>query len=96
MGITLGHTSRWHATTEIIPSTNYRGISLFNSINKLFDYVIIDLCGDTLFTSEMQFGLKPKHSRTLCTTVLKEIINLYVRRISNIYCCFLDASKAFD
>ena len=77
-------------------STNYRGISLFNSINKLFDYVIIDLCGDTLLTSEMQFGFKPKHSTTLCTTVLKEIINYYVRRNSNIYCCFLDASKAFD
>ena len=77
-------------------STNYRGISLFNSINKLFDYVFIDLCGDTLLTSEMQFGFKPKHSTTLCTTVLKEIINYYVRRNSNIYCCFLDASKAFD
>ena len=77
-------------------STNYRGISLFNSINKLFDYVIIDLCGDTLLTSEMQFGFKPKHSTTLCTTLLKEIINYYVRRNSNIYCCVLDASKAFD
>ena len=77
-------------------STNYRGISLFNSIHKLFDYVFIDLCGDTLLTSEMQFGFKPKHSTTLCTTVLKEIINYYVRRNSNIYCCFLDASKAFD
>ena len=77
-------------------STNYRGISLFNSINKLFDYVIIDLCGDTLLTSKMQFGFKPKHSTTLCTTVLKEIINYYVRRNSNIYCCVSDASKAFD
>ena len=26
-------------------------IEVFNSINKLFDYVIIDLCGDTLLTS---------------------------------------------
>ena len=50
-------------------STNYRGISLFNSINKLFDYIIIDFCGDTFLTSEMQFGFKPKHSTTLCTTV---------------------------
>ena len=77
-------------------STNYRGISLFNSIKKLFDYVIIDLCDDTLLTSEVQFDFKPKHSTTLCTTVLKEIINYYVRRNSNIYCCFLEASKAFD
>ena len=44
----------------------------------------------------MQFGFKPKHSTTLCTIVLKEIINCYVRRNNNIYCCFLDASKAFD
>ena len=66
------------------------------SHGELFDYVIIDLCGDTLLTSEMQFGFKPKHSTTLCTTVLKEIINYYVRRNSNIYCCFLYASKAFD
>ena len=34
----------------------------------------------------------PQH----CTTVLKVIINYYIRRNSNIYCCFLDASKAFD
>ena len=44
----------------------------------------------------MQFGFKPKHSTTQCTTVLKEIINYYARRNSNIYCCFLDAYKAFD
>ena len=69
---------------------------LFNSINKLFDYIIIDLGGVTLLTSEMQYGFKPKHSTTLCTTVMKELINYYVRKNSNIYCCFLDASKAFD
>ena len=41
----------------------------------------------------MQFGFKPKHSITLCTTVLKEIINCYIRRNSIFYhCFFLDAS----
>ena len=66
-------------------STNCRGISLFNSINKLFDYVIIDLCVIyTLLTSKMQFVFKPKHSTTLCTPVLEEIINYYVRKNSNI------------
>ena len=28
--------------------------------------------------------------------VLKEIIDIYVRKKSNVYCCLLDASKAFD
>ena len=32
----------------------------------------------------------------LCTAMLKEIIDIYVRKKSNVYCCLLDASKAFD
>ena len=36
------------------------------------------------------------HSTTSCTTVLKEIIKYYLRGNSNVYCCLLDASKAFD
>ena len=57
-------------SASLSKSTNYRGISLFNSINKLFDYIIIDLCGDTLSTRYMQFGYKPNHSTTFSTTLL--------------------------
>ena len=39
-------------------SDNYRGISLSNSICKLYDYVIIDLNMDCLKTDDMQFGFK--------------------------------------
>ena len=39
-------------------SDNYRGISLSNSICKLYDYVFIDLNMDYLKTDDMQFGLK--------------------------------------
>ena len=37
---------------------NYRGISLSNSINKVFDYVIIELYQNTLMSSDMQFAYK--------------------------------------
>ena len=37
---------------------NYRGISLFNSINKLFDHVILYVYKDRLQSSDMQFGYK--------------------------------------
>ena len=83
-------------SASLSKSTNYRGISLFNSINKLFDYIINDLCGDTLSTSDMQFGYKPKHSTTSCKTVFKEIVKYYLRGNSNVYCCLFEASKAFD
>ena len=77
-------------------SNNYRGISLFNAICKVFDYVIIYLCSDFLNTSDMQFGFKPKHSTVLCSVIYKELIDNYNRNGSNVYSCLLDASKAFD
>ena len=83
-------------TASLSNSDNYRSISMFNSIHKLFDYVIIDICGDSLSTSDMQYGYKNNHSTTRCTVILKEVIHHYINGKSNVYCCLLDASKAFD
>ena len=83
-------------TASLSNSDNYRGISMFNSIHKLFDYVIIDICGDSLATSDMQYGYKNNHSTTMCTVILKEVLHHYINGNSNVYCCLLDASKAFD
>ena len=47
-------------------SNNYRGISLFNCINRLYEYVLIDLCGDQLVISDMQFAYKPYRSILVC------------------------------
>ena len=44
----------------------------------------------------MQYGFKKKHSTTLCTVVLKELVQHYREGNSDVYCCLLDASKAFD
>ena len=83
-------------TASLCKSENYRGISMFNSIHKLFDYVIIDLCGNTLCTSDMQYGFKNNHSTNMCTLILKEVVHHYIEGGSNVYACLLDASKAFD
>ena len=77
-------------------SDNYRGISLFNCICKLFDNVILLLYKSQLSPSEMQFGFKEKHSTSLCTLMYSEIVNHYTNNRSNVYSCLLDASKAFD
>ena len=53
-------------------SNNYRGISLFNAICKVFDYVIY-LCSDFLNTSDMQFGFKPKHIQPFYVALFKRI-----------------------
>ena len=32
----------------------------------------------------------------MCTVILREVVSHYLEGNSNIYCCLLDASKAFD
>ena len=77
-------------------SDNYRGISLFNSLCKLFDYVFLELNADSFKTDAMQFGFKGNHSTVLCSVIYIETINNYVNEGSNSYSCLIDASKAFD
>ena len=55
-------------------SDTYRGISLFNNICKLLDYVIIYKYEDKFGTSDMQFGCKSQHSITMCTVILREVV----------------------
>ena len=69
---------------------------MFNRIHKLFDYVIIDIRGDSLSTSDKQYGYKDNYSTPMCTIILKEVIHHYINGNSNVYCCLLEASKAFD
>ena len=51
---------------------------------------------DKLSTSDLQFGFKQNSSTHMCTMVLKETISYYITNNSNVFCTFLDASKAFD
>ena len=77
-------------------SDNYRGISLCSSITKLFELIIVDMHQCAFETSNLQFAFKGKHSTTMCTSVFKEVVSYYVKRDTDVYCCFLDATKAFD
>ena len=83
--------------SSLSSSDNYRGISLFNGIFKLFDYVIMHTCNDYfVYLGHAIWVLKPQHSTTMCSPVYHEIINHYMSNNSNVYSCLLDASKAFD
>ena len=44
----------------------------------------------------MQYAYKHGHSTTMATTVLKDTVNHFITNGSSVYCCFIDASKAFD
>ena len=77
-------------------SDNYKGISLFNSLSKPFDHIILPKYSKQIQSSDMQFDYKGDHSTTLCTLIYKEVIDHYINNDNTVYRCFLDASKAFD
>jgi len=81
---------------DICNSDNYRGISLSSCLCKVLELVIMDKYGELLHTSDLQFAFKKHHSTTMCTLMLKETVNYYMSRNTDVYCCLIDASKAFD
>ena len=51
---------------------------------------------DTIISSGLQFGFKPRSSTATCTFVLYEVIKYYNNSKTDVYMMMLDASKAFD
>jgi hypothetical protein len=76
--------------------SNYRGIALCNAISKVADLIFLERSSQALVTSDMQYAFKKGMGTTLCTLVLKEVIQYYMSMKTPVYACFLDASKAFD
>ena len=81
---------------DVCNSDNYRGIALTSCINKVLDWVILLKCANYLKTSNLQFAYKERHSTAMCTLALKEVAKYYTSRRGRVYCCLLDATKAFD
>ena len=91
-------------TLQIIPkpgkdpaiSDNYRPIALCPTLSKVLEWCILFNYGSSFSTSSFQFGFKPGMSADMCTGLVKNVIGRYCFNGSNVYGCFLDASKAFD
>ena len=77
-------------------SSNYRLIAISSLLLKIFDHVILTLCGDNLVPSEHQFGFQKGKSTTLCTWTVNETINYFTNRGSSVFVCYMDLTKAFD
>ena len=75
---------------------NYRPIALANFLSKLFECILVRKLQPYLLTCSNQFGFKKSSSTDMCLFVLKDVIDYYNSLNSNVFVCFLDASKAFD
>ena len=58
--------------------------------------MIIDRYGHLLRTNDFQFGFQPCSSTSLCSWMVFETIDCYLRHGSTVYGCLLDCTKAFD
>ncbi len=48
---------------------------------------------DKLYTNDMQFAFKEKHSTMMCSLVVKEVVHYYINNKSDVYSCCVDAMR---
>lgn len=81
---------------DICSSKNYRSIAISSLILKLLDWVLIINYGHLLKSNEFQFGFQQFSNTSLCSWLVYETIDQYIRGGSTVYGCLLDCTKAFD
>ena len=77
-------------------SSNYRSIAISSVILKLFDWVLILLYNDKLHLDHLQFSYQKNCSTSMCTWMVMETIDYFMRNGSDVFVCTMDMSKAFD
>jgi len=58
---------------------NYRGITLSPVISKLFETVLLSQFKEQLTSDPLQFGFKPKSSRSHAIFTFKTVVDYYVK-----------------
>ena len=75
---------------------NYRAITLFPVISKLFEAELITVCGSALNTDPLQFGFKANSGCNDAIFSRTSVIKYFNDRKSSVNVASLDISKAFD
>ena len=81
---------------SIIISKNYRSVCITSLILKQFDWVTLNLFGESMQFHHLQFAYQPGVSSTMCSWAVIETVNYFLRNESDVYGCSQDKSKAFD
>ena len=79
---------------------NYRGITLFPTLCKIYEMILLDrlekFAIDSEYFSELQFGFREGVCCIEASFTILETINHMLERGSKVFSCFLDVRKAFD
>lgn len=75
---------------------NYRPITLSPVISKIFESLLLEKYSFCMPTDDLQFGFKKELGCNNAIFALKQVIDYFNERGSNVYVASLDAAKAFD
>lgn len=75
---------------------NYRPITLSPVISKVFEAFLLHKYGHYIHTDDLQFGFKQGLGCSNAIFALRQAVEYFNNRSSNVYVASLDASKAFD
>ena len=79
---------------------NYRGITLLNTLGKIFTAILLNRLSEWTETCgilpEEQYGFRPNRRTTDCIFILNTLIEKTKADNSTLFVCFVDLKKAFD
>ena len=81
---------------NLCSSKNYRSIAISSLFLKILDWVIILLYGNHLNLHDLQFAYQPNCSTNMCTWLVVETIDYFIRNGGEVFACAMDMTKAFD
>lgn len=90
-----------HKKGSVNVCSNYRGISLLNTMCKIFTFILNNRINiyveNNDIIGEYQGGFRKAHSTVDNVFILQSLVQKYItRRKHRFYCCFVDFKKAFD
>ena len=81
---------------DFCSSKNYRSIAISSLILKIIDWIILLLFGKSLGLDDLQFSYQKGCSTMMCTWLVTETIDYFLRNDGEVFSCMTDMSKAFD
>ena len=75
---------------------NYRPITLSPIVSKIFESFLLDKYAHLMLSDDLQFGFKKNLGCSNAIFALRQCVEYFNNRNSNVYIASLDASKAFD
>ena len=81
---------------NLCSSKNYHSIAISSLFLKIVDWIIIFLYGESLQLDDLQFAYQPSCSTNMCTWLVVETIDYFIRNGGEVFDCSMDMSKAFN